>query len=207
MTGYAPHTRSLRVVTRGALQESVAMEPARITPDDKDWSVVITEGCPECGFDPRVDVTTAGSLIRESVPFWREVLGREEVRRRPHPTMWSPLEYGCHVRDVCRVFEGRLRLMLAEDDARFADWDQDAAAVAERYDEQDPSQVAEEYASAAAALASGFDAVSAEQWQRRGTRSNGTHFTVATFAVYLLHDLLHHQGDVVERESVERDGA
>lgn len=196
MTGYAPHTRSLRVVTRRALQESVHMEPDQIPPDEKDWTVVISDGCPECGFDPRFDVTTTGSLIRETVPFWSSVLGRSDARRRPRPTTWSPLEYGCHVRDVCRVFGERLDLMLTQDDARFANWDQDAAAVEGGYGEQDPTLVAEEYAWAAEALARGFDEVSAEQWQRRGTRSNGSQFTVATFAVYLIHDLFHHQGDV-----------
>lgn len=196
MTGYAPHTRSLRVVTRRALQESVHMEPTQITPDDKDWTVVITDGCAECGFDRSFEVTTTSALIRETIPFWRAVLDREDVHRRPRPTTWSPLEYGCHVRDVCRVFTERLRLMLTEDDARFANWDQDAAAVDGSYAAQDPHQVADEYASAAEALARAFDEVSGEQWQRRGTRSNGSHFTVATFAVYLIHDLHHHQVDV-----------
>lgn len=172
------------------------MEPAQITPDDKDWTVVITHGCAECGFDPRFDVTTTGALIRETIPFWSAVLRRDDVRRRPRPTTWSPLEYACHVRDVCRVFSERLELMLTDDDARFANWDQDRAAEAGRYAEQDPAQVAQEYASAAQSLAVAFDEVSGEQWQRRGTRSNGAHFTVATFAVYLIHDLLHHQGDV-----------
>lgn len=172
------------------------MEPTEIPPDDKDWTVVITDGCPECGFDPGLDVTTTGSLIRGTIRFWADVLSRPDVRRRPRPTTWSPLEYGCHVRDVCRLFAERLSLMLTVDDARFANWDQDAAAVEGAYGEQDPARVAEEYASAAEALAGAFDEVSGEQWDRRGTRSNGSQFTVATFAVYLLHDLLHHQGDV-----------
>ena len=53
-------------------------------------------------------------------------------RDRPAPDVWSPLEYACHVRDVHRVFAERVRLMLAEDDPLFDDWDQDAAAVARR---------------------------------------------------------------------------
>lgn len=172
------------------------MESTQITPDDKDWTVVITDGCAECGFDPHFDVTSTGTLIRDTIPSWREVLGRDDARRRPQPTIWSPLEYGCHVRDVCRVFSERLTLMLTQDDARFANWDQDAAAVDGRYAEQDPAAVAEEYAVSAESLASAFDQVSGAQWQRRGTRSNGAHFTVATFAVYLIHDLHHHSRDV-----------
>ena len=41
-----------------------------------------------------------------------------------------------------------------------------------------------------------FAAVGPDQWQRPGTRSNGSQFTVATLAVYFLHDLEHHLHDV-----------
>ena len=172
------------------------MEPAAIEPDQKDWTAVITGGCAECGFSPGFDVTRTGAMLRATATFWEEALSRPSARERPAPTIWSPLEYGCHVRDVCRVFRTRLEQMLTEDDARFANWDQDAAAVEDRYHEQDPRTVAREYALAAESLATAFDTVSGEQWQRRGTRSNGSRFTVATFATYLMHDLLHHEGDV-----------
>ncbi|MCA1781053.1 MAG: DinB family protein [Dermatophilaceae bacterium] len=172
------------------------MEPTAIEPDERDWTVVIVDGCAECGFSPTFDVTRTGASVRATIPFWEEALTRPQARDRPAPTTWSPLEYGCHVRDVCRLFLERLDLMLTDDDARFANWDQDATAVADRYHEQDPRTVSREYAAAAEALAAAFDAVADQQWQRRGTRSNGSQFTVATFAVYLMHDLLHHERDV-----------
>ena len=83
--------------------------------------------------------------------------------------MWSPLEYACHVRDVFRLFDHRLGLMLTEDDPLFANWDQDETAVSERYGEQDPAVVAAELAAAAEAIATSFAAVDGEQWERRGT--------------------------------------
>ena len=49
--------------------------------------------------------------------------------------------------------------MLAEEDPLFANWDQDATAVAERYDEQDPALVAAELLEAAEVLASSFAAL------------------------------------------------
>ena len=94
------------------------------------------------------------------------------------------------------LFRHRLELMLADDDARFANWDQDETALAERYWEQQPAQVAADLAAEAAATASAFDAVSGAQWDRRGTRSNGSVFTVRTFAAYFLHDVEHHLHDV-----------
>lgn len=170
-------------------------QPRRIEPDTKDWTVVITRGCQECGFEADYDVTTTGERLRASVPAWRERLTRSDVRERPGPTTWSPLEYGAHVRDVLDVMRGRLELMLAEDGATFAGWDQDEAAVTAQYHLQDPAQVAQEYAAAVDTTAAAFDAVTADQWSRRGSRE-GTAFTVETLAVYTLHDIEHHLVDV-----------
>lgn len=170
-------------------------EPQPIEPDAKDWSVVITEGCRECGFDAGYDVTTTGERLRATEPVWREQLARLDVRDRPRPTTWSPLEYAAHCRDVLTVMRGRLELMLARDGAAFASWDQDAAAVEAAYHLQDPARVAQEYAEEVDLTARTLDAVSGGQWERRGSRA-GTEFTVATLAVYLLHDIEHHVHDV-----------
>ena len=87
------------------------------------------------------------------------VLGTgDAARRRPAPEVWSPLEYACHLRDVARLFDTRLRLMLTTDEPRFDDWDQDAAAIDGRYGEQDPARVAEELAAACVRLARAFEA-------------------------------------------------
>jgi hypothetical protein len=54
-------------------------------------------------------------MIRVNAAAWHEVLTRPgAVRQRPSPGTWSALEYGCHVRDVLRLYDRRLRLMLAE---------------------------------------------------------------------------------------------
>jgi hypothetical protein len=168
-----------------------------VVPDTKDWTWTLERPCPECGFD-------AGSVIAPQVAEkvlsltapWRGVLEGEDVARRPRPEVWSPLEYACHVRDVCRVFEGRVRQMLEEDGARFANWDQDEAAVSGRYDEQDPAAVSDELVEAAVAACRAFEEVEGDGWQRRGLRSNGSEFTVLTLGQYMLHDLAHHLVDV-----------
>lgn len=169
-----------------------------MTPDNKDWTWVLDRPCPECGLDTAaLRGTDVGSMIRENAAAWQQVLERgASVRERPSADVWSPLEYACHVRDVFRLFDQRLRLMLTEDDPLFANWDQDATAVEQRYGEQEPSRVAEELGEAAAILAERFDSVTGEQWQRPGRRSDGAHFTVESFARYLVHDLVHHLHDV-----------
>jgi hypothetical protein len=156
---------------------------------------VITQGCPECRFTP-FDANQAAARLRASVPRWRAALSGVSATTRPAPLTWSPLEYGCHVRDVDRTMGRRLELMLAHDDVRFENWDQDATAIEDRYWAQDPATVADELAVAADHAATILDSVTGDQWQRRGTRSNGSQFTVETLAVYFLHDVEHHLHDV-----------
>ncbi len=168
-----------------------------IVPDDKDWTWVLDRRCPDCGFDSAShDVTTTGSVIRANAHTWQGVLAKPDVGSRPSPSVWSPLEYACHVRDVYRLFAQRLVLMLQEDNPLFANWDQDATALAEDYASQDPVVVARELAEAGEIVAQAFDSVGAEAWPRTGRRSDGATFTVASFARYFVHDPVHHLWDV-----------
>ena len=142
--------------------------------------------CEECGFDtPAVAREAIGPLTRDAARPWQELLANPLARVRPRDDCWSALEYGCHVRDVFRLGSIRVRRMLEEDDPRFANWDQDAAAVAERYDLQDPREVSEQILTAAATLADLYDMVEADQWQRPSLRSDGSAFTVESFGRYM----------------------
>ncbi len=175
-----------------------------VVPDTKDWTWILRESCPECGYDAhQVDPGTLGARIRDNAAQWQRVLAAPHVARRPDPATWSPLEYGCHVRDVHRTFATRLTSMLAEDAPLFANWDQDATAVEDRYAEQDPVTVAAELADAAAVIAGQYDAVGDEAtWQRTGQRSDGNQFTVDTLGRYHLHDVVHHVWDVDQSTEV-----
>lgn len=168
--------------------------PDAIEPDTKNWTWVLERPCPECGLDTRTvePIEVAGRLDAVATAFTEVIHERE----RPEPGVWSPLEYGCHVRDVFRVFGERIRQMLEEDDPLFANWDQDATAVEERYAEQDPATVAAELRDAATALVARLDGVTGEQWLRPGRRTDGSVFTVASLSLYLLHDPVHHYHDV-----------
>lgn len=171
-----------------------------IEPDLKDWTWVLERPCPECGFVAAdTDRDRLGSTIRENAAAWPAVLDRPDVARRPDEATWSPLEYACHVRDVFRIYDHRLALMLADDGVEFPNWDQDASAVDDAYNDQDPATVADELVAAAEALATSFDAVDGDQWRRRGLRSDGAEFTVDTFGRYLIHDPIHHLWDVTRR--------
>jgi DinB superfamily len=168
-----------------------------IVPDTKDWTWVLERPCGECGFDtssfPREAVP---GMIRDNAAKWEMVLEATDVRARPAPQVWSPLEYGCHVRDVFRLYDYRLGLMLNQDDPLYPNWDQDETAVQERYSEQDPTRVTQELLEAAQTLSEHFETVTGEAWERPGRRSDGARFTVETFARYMVHDPVHHLHDV-----------
>jgi len=168
-----------------------------VVPDTKDWTWVLVRPCPECGLEVGTYVLdeVAGRL-RAATVAWTAVLSRPDVRARPAAQVWSPLEYACHVRDVFRLYDARLRLMLGQDDPLYANWDQDETALRDAYAGQDPEAVAGQLQEAGQALAAQFDRVHAVQWERPGRRSDGARFTVASFARYLLHDVEHHLHDV-----------
>lgn len=168
-----------------------------ITPDTKDWTWVLERPCPECGFvAATMDPLAVGAAIRASLPRWREALARPELRRRPSPGTWSPLEYSAHIRDVFRLFDRRLALILTQDDPVFEDWDQDVAAVEGRYADQDPTALGEELTTAGERIAASFDGIAAEQLMRTGRRSDGVVFTAAGLGMYLLHEVVHHLHDI-----------
>ena len=181
---------------------SCSVEPR---PDTKDWTWTLSRRCPQCGL-------AAGEVEPSEIPQrafvaaeeWVQILrSSPAVVQRPRPDVWSPLEYGAHVRDVHRVFDNRLARMLAEDGPTFANWDQDKTAIEQRYSEQDPEVVADELEAAAEAFVTRLSAVTPDQLSRNGRRSDGAEFTVATLSQYFLHDVVHHLWDVTGQQ----DGA
>lgn len=171
--------------------------PVAPDPDHKDWTWVLEQPCPECGYDVgALPVEDLAARIVDSASSYAISLAVPGATQRPSPQVWSVLEYCCHVRDVHRIFAERVRLMLSEDDPTFANWDQDVTALEERYDLQDPAVVGPELVTAAAEVAKLYDGVSGEDWKRRGFRSNGSVFTVASIGRYHLHDVMHHLWDI-----------
>lgn len=170
-----------------------------ITPDAKDWTWVLSRPCPDCGFDStRVAGREVPGLIRQVALAWRGVLTGPGpgVAVRPTPGRWSPLEYGCHVRDVLRIGDARLLLMLIQVHPLFPNWDQDQTAVDAGYASQDADAVATGLAASAARLSADLEGLSRREWERTGRRSDGTVFTVDSFARYVAHDPIHHLADV-----------
>jgi hypothetical protein len=168
-----------------------------IEPDTKDWTWVIDESCQQCGFDPAgVAREDLPDLIHETTREWYAALADADCAVRPAPHVWSHLEYACHVRDVHELFARRVQQMLDEDDPAFENWDQDATAVEQAYDLQDPGEVGTALVERAAEAAALYSSVADDQWQRTGRRGDGAVFTVETIGTYHLHDVVHHVWDI-----------
>jgi hypothetical protein len=169
-----------------------------IVPDGKDWTWVLERPCPECGLDTQsFAVEAIPAMLRVNAGQWHALLtGPGDHRQRPEPAKWSALEYGCHVRDVLRLYDTRLTLMLTVAGPHYPNWDQDASAIEDRYPDQDPPYVGAEVVSAAEFIAAKFAGITGDQWQRTGFRSDGAAFNVETFARYFIHDPVHHLYDV-----------
>ncbi|NNF65018.1 MAG: DinB family protein [Acidimicrobiia bacterium] len=166
--------------------------------DTADWTWVLERPCAQCGFDASsAHAYDVPNLLRANAFRWREILAGDpdELRKRPRPDKWSPLEYAFHVRDVFELYDHRLQLMLEEDAPHYENWNQDETAVEKNYRAADPAVVSEELSDWAARLAARFESVSGAQWQRTGYRSDGAAFTIDSFARYFIHDPIHHLCD------------
>jgi hypothetical protein len=175
------------------------VEPA---PDTKDWTWTLRRRCDQCGLSA-ADIGPADFAERAFIAAeeWVQILrSSPAVSARPQPDVWSPLEYGAHVRDVYRLFDARLAQMLTEDTPTFANWNQDETAIEERYKEQDPEVVADELEAVAQRFVARIQSLKPEQYRRRGIRSDGAEFTVVTFIQYFLHDVIHHLWDVTGQQ-------
>ena len=169
-----------------------------IPPETKDWTWVLEEQCPECGFEcaapARDDLAALASTVGSR---WAEAAADlPDADVRPEPLVWSPLEYACHVRDVFALARYRCGLMRDEENPTFANWDQDATAVDDDYAAQDLAVVSSDIVANAAVFSDFLAALPDEAWGRPGRRSDGAGFTVESFARYVLHDPIHHLTDV-----------
>jgi hypothetical protein len=71
----------------------------------------VADHCDECGFTYKLHLApAAGEDIRERVAEVAAILRSRDIdtRSRTRSDVWSPLEYGCHLRDVLLVQRERV---------------------------------------------------------------------------------------------------
>lgn len=89
----------------------------------------------------------------------------------------------------------RVGLVLGTDGARFDYWDPNETAIEDAYSSQVPAAVAASVRAAGEVLGARLAGITGEQWGRRGTRSDGKEFTLATLVRYMMHEPVHHLAD------------
>ncbi len=128
--------------------------------------------CEECGYD--YEALSRGEIlavVTDMAAQHRNLLGSvpaERLRAHTRSGSWSPLEYGCHVRDVLIVQRDRVLRAQAQQTPRFESMRRDERALEERYNEQDPVAVGAAIAAAATELTSTLAALDDPGWQRTG---------------------------------------
>lgn len=74
-----------------------------IPADTKNWTVVLENGCAECGFMPGYTYEDNERRILSLVAPVRAAFENSALTQRPDKNRWSPLEYLVHISEVCEV--------------------------------------------------------------------------------------------------------
>jgi hypothetical protein len=166
------------------------------------WARAQTEQCPQCGLHPgAMEQAQLGGVLLESAAQWRDFLVTADdtyLRAIPGPGIFSPIQYGAHVRDIQRVYGDRILLMLQEDSPVFPQFNPDEGEWGEfnRLDVVDLADGIEAHAQRLARILAGLEP---EDWSRTMIRDGGTdgvyEFTVAGLASYAVHESQHHLQD------------
>jgi len=116
----------------------------------------------------------------------------DAVRQRPADGKWSILENACHLRDIEFVFAERFTKTAFLERPSYWMLDNDRAAAALRYNEQDPRAVAKEFAARRSDTLTLLRALPHASWQRKGVHPLRGELTLEALAEHLArHDESH----------------
>lgn len=165
--------------------------------------------CAGCGFE--YDLTLAdgagAAIVDGAGDLAAELTAIPDPTRRPAERTWSPLEYGCHVRDVLLVQRERVLQARREDVPALAPMGREERVEHDGYATQSPTDVARQLNDAAALLANVLARLGPEDWERRVVYNypEGMERSLRWVAVHTVHEVVHHLGDVRDRDARSRD--
>jgi S-DNA-T family DNA segregation ATPase FtsK/SpoIIIE len=161
------------------------------------------EHCDQCGLTYE-DVATdeVGGILRGLSSQYLEVLSeadrRRDLRTRPAPSVWSAIEYVCHVRDVLLIQRDRVILALVENSPSFPRMYRDERAVLIGYNQEAVQDVVDELDVATNLFAKVFDRLSAEQLERSCIYNfpEPTERDIGWLGRHTVHETKHHLDDM-----------
>lgn len=160
--------------------------------------------CEECGFDYDLGMAEAASTaIRNGTAEMAAIIGdaSTDPHRRPTSGAWSPLEYGCHVRDVLTVQRERALLARREDNPTVIPMGRDERGEHDGYVDQDAGDVAVQLVQLGRLFANVLDRLGPADWERtmiynypsRAERS------LRWLALHTQHEVEHHLSDIEQQ--------
>jgi DinB superfamily len=161
----------------------------------------MTDECADCGFV--YDLSQSATVERQIGERVAEVatilLARDvDLRSRRQPGVWSPLEYGCHLRDILLVQRERVLAARRLDRPDCAPSGRDERVVHDGYAEQEPEDVARQLGDAAQMFSNVLARLSADDWDRTVIY----HYPVTCerslrwVALHTMHEAQHHLLDI-----------
>jgi hypothetical protein len=192
-------TASSDDVAKDQLQRKTLDDYRRERGEGWQWARAQSERCPQCGENPAsMDRSLLGSALLQSASNWRSFLMEADeahLRTIPAPGVFSPIQYGAHVRDIERVYGDRILLMIHEDDPVFPQFNPDEAAWS-AYNEIPVEVLAREIEAQAQRLTDILCGLKSDDWSRTMVRdggADGVHtFSVDGLARYAVHETRHH---------------
>ena len=157
--------------------------------------------CEECGFDyDLAQAPASGPAVIDGVAEVTGLLGAagEDLRARQQPSVWSPLEYGCHLRDVLLVQRERVLAARRMDRPTFDPMGRDERVEHDGYAEQKPADVARQLSDAAHLFANVLGRLGSEDWDRNVGYNypKPLERSLRWVAVHTVHEVRHHLLDV-----------
>ena len=161
--------------------------------------------CRSCGFT--FDLGGAEEAASLIVAGAHELAGIMQSRGSPalahrlEPSVWSPLEYGCHVRDVLLVQRERVLAARRTDCPSFDPMGRDERVAHDGYAGQRGDHVARQLDDAAGLLANVLARLGPPDWERRVVYNypERQERSLRWVAAHTAHEVHHHLGDVVRQ--------
>lgn len=161
------------------------------------------DNCEQCGFDYReLDARDVAGRLRSYPILYRDAMSRVPdvlARRRPKPTVWSALEYLCHVRDVLLVQRDRVVLAQVEEQPSVSRMYRDERVDLCSYSSSDPGEALGQLGMAADLCALVFDRLDDTAWSRPLIYNwpSRTEQDLRWLGRHTVHEAHHHLQDVV----------
>lgn len=157
--------------------------------------------CEECGFIYDLnDAPAASGSVRSRIAEVVALLRRRDadLLTRRSPEVWSPLEYGCHLRDVLLVQRERVLAARRTDRLEIAPMGRDERVEHDGYAQQDPQDVARQLTDAAQLFAGVLDRLGDEDWAREVVYPypEPTGRSLKWVALHTVHEAQHHLADI-----------